>query len=218
MLERLIRLYPADWRRRYGAELEQLVRDLRPGSSRTAIALDLVRSALSTRLRQELTVHAPHRRAIGAALVAAAIAWAALSAEIVLTNVVFPSRTDDDAAPVLVSYLCIFATLFLVGRLAARAGAGAGTQVLAGILAGALIGAATVATFAVVDNVWLDIVSRQQTKIDGFAHSGAASMRAYVNEGLVGAALFLTVALAAFGALLARAGGLSSTWRRGTAL
>ncbi len=79
---------------------------------------------------------------------------------------------------------------------------------LAGLIAGMTIGALTVATFAIVDNVWLDVVARQQTKIDGFAHSGAASMRAYINNGLIGAAVFLTVALGAFGAALSLAGGL----------
>jgi hypothetical protein len=64
------------------------------------------------------------------------------------------------------------------------------------------------ATFAVVDNVWLDIVSQQQTKIDGFAHSGATSMREYINDGLLGGAVFLTVALGAFGAGLSLLGGL----------
>ena len=47
----------------------------------------------------------------------------------------------------------------------------------AGLIAGMAIGALTVVTFLVVDNVWLNIVAQQQTKIDGFAQSGAASMR-----------------------------------------
>jgi hypothetical protein len=154
-------------------------------------------------------MHATRRRGIGIGLIAAAVVWLGLSAEIVLSNVVFPSKTGDDTVSVLVSYLCIFATLFLVGRLAARAGADARTQVIAGVVAGAVIGLASVATFAVVDNVWLDIVSRQPQKVTGFAASHASSMRAYINEGLIGAALFLTVVLAVFGGLLGRAGGLT---------
>jgi hypothetical protein len=109
---------------------------------------------------------------------------------------------------VLLSYLCIFAALFLTGMLAARDGAGPRGQVLAGLVAGALIGALTTATFAVVDNVWLDIVAQQQAKIDGFAHSGAASMRAYINHGLIGTAVFLTAGLGAVGAALSLAGGV----------
>jgi uncharacterized membrane protein YeiB len=81
--------------------------------------------------------------------------------------------------------------------------------VLAGILAGAMIGALTVLTFAVVDNVWLAIVSQQQTKIDGFAASGAASMREYVNHTLIGPAVFLTLGLGVFGAAFGALGGLA---------
>jgi hypothetical protein len=63
------------------------------------------------------------------------------------------------------------------GELAAGDGAGRRGQILAGLVAGSMIGALTAATFAVVDNVWLDIIVQQQSKIDGFAHSAAASMR-----------------------------------------
>ena len=137
----------------------------------------------------------------------AVIVWLALSVEIVFTNVVFPSTTDNDGVSVVVSYLCVFATLFLVGLMAERNGAGPRGQAVAGAVAGMLIGALTIATFAVVDNVWLDVVSQQQTKIDGYAASGAASMRAFINQGLIGAAVGLTIALGVFGALLGRAGG-----------
>jgi hypothetical protein len=60
----------------------------------------------------------------------------------------------------------------------------------------------------VVDNVWFDVVRYQPAKIVGFAESGAASMRQYINEGLIGAAVFLTLPLGVFGALLSMAGGL----------
>jgi hypothetical protein len=154
------------------------------------------------------------RRAVGRGVLVAAVVWLVLSVEIVLTNVVFPSRTDDDVAPVLVSYLCVFGALFLVGVLAARGGAGRTGQLLAGLLAGALIGALTIGTFFLVDNVWLDIVARQQAKIDGLAQSGGGSMRAYINHGLIGAAVFLTLVLAAFGTALSWIGGAVRDPRR----
>jgi hypothetical protein len=154
------------------------------------------------------------RSALRRAVAVAGVVWLGLSVEIVLTNVVFPSRTDDDAVPVLVSYLCVFAALFGVGLLAARRGAGRVGQVLAGVLAGALIGALTVGTFAVVDNVWLDVVARQPGKIDGLARSGGGSMREYINHGLAGAALGLTAGLAAFGAALSWIGGAVRELRR----
>ncbi|MFG2039418.1 hypothetical protein [Dactylosporangium sp. NPDC048998] len=213
MLERLVRLYPAAWRARYGDELEELVRDLRPEASRVYLAADLVRGAIAARVGEVLEMQRADRQAMKSGLLIAGIVWAGLSAEILLTNVVFPSKTDDDGPAVLMSYLGIFAALFLVGRIAARRGAGRQGQVLAGLVAGAVIGAASVATFVVVDNVWLDIVARQPAKIDGFAHSGASSMRAYVNQSLIGAGLFLAAMFGALGALLSTAGGLSA--RRG---
>jgi len=203
----LIRLYPARWRERYGRELEQLVQDLRPSRSAVAIAFDLVKGALRAHAQREFDMQRSDWTAIRRAALIAGTIWLGLSAEILLSNVVFPSRTDDDAIPVLVSYLCIFAALFLTGLLAARAGAGRRTQVLAGVIAGSLIGALTVASFAVADNVWLDIVAQQQTKIDGFARSGAGSMREYINHQLIGTAVGLTVGLGVFGAALAWAGG-----------
>jgi hypothetical protein len=204
----LIRLYPARWRERYGSELEQLVHDLRPSRSRVGIAADLVKGALGAHLHQGIHVQVSDRRAIARGTLIAGTVWLGLSAEIVVVNVVLPSKTDDDAASVLISYLCIFAALFLTGTLAARDGAGRKGQVLAGLIAGSMIGALTVATFAIVDNVWLDIVAQQQTKIDGLAQSGAGSMREYINHGLIGTAVFLTAGLGVLGAALSAAGGL----------
>jgi hypothetical protein len=153
-------------------------------------------------------VHTPDRRAIKRGTAVAGAIWLGLSVEIVLLNVVLPSKTDDDAISVVVSYLCVFAALFVTGVVAARDGAGRKGQALAGLITGAMIGALTVATFAVVDNVWLDIVARQQVKIDGLAHSGAPSMRGYINNGLIETAAFLTVALGACGVVLSILGGI----------
>ncbi|MGC1213452.1 MAG: hypothetical protein WA890_19565 [Micromonospora sp.] len=173
-----------------------------------AVAVDLVKGALDAHLQQGFDMRMSDRRAIRRGMLIAGAMWLGLSVEIFLSNVVFPSKSDEDGISLLVSYLCIFAALFLTGVLAARDGAGRKGQVLTGLVAGAMIGTLTVATFALVDNVWLDIVAHQQAKIDGFAHSGAASMREYINDGLVGAAVFLTVALGVFGAALSLFGGL----------
>ena len=39
-----------------------------------------------------------------------------LTLEILLANVVFRSKSDDEAIPMAASYLCVFAALFLAGR------------------------------------------------------------------------------------------------------
>jgi hypothetical protein len=205
----LVRLYPRRWRERYGGELEQLVRDLQPGGFRLSVALDLVKGAVAAHVRQGVVMNVVQRRSIARTAVIAGVVSLCLAVGILLSNVVFPSRTDDDAVPVVVSYLGIFAALFLTGFAVARAGAGRTGQVLAGLAAGVTIGLVVAATFAVVDNVWLDIVAQQQTKIDGFAHSGAASMREYINDGLIGVAVGLPLGLGFFGALFGLAGGLA---------
>ena len=204
----LIRLYPTRWRERYGGELEQLVHDLQPSRSTPTLVVDLLKGALDAHLQQGFAMQTTDRKAIKRGTLIAGIIWLGLSVEIFLSNVVFPSKTDNDAIPVLLSYLCVFAAFYLIGALAARDGAGRKGQVLAGLIAGALLGALTIATFAVVDNVWLDIVSQQQTKIDGLAHSGAGSMREYINNGLIGPGVFFILVFGGFGAALSLGGGL----------
>jgi hypothetical protein len=209
----LIRLYPTAWRRRYGHELEQLVHDLRSSTSTLTIAADLVKGAVDAHVQQGIDMAPTDLRAIRRGALIAGAVWLALSTEVLLSNVVFPSRNDDDTIAVLLSYLCIFAAMFFAGFLAARGGAGRTAQALTGLVTGVLIGALTIGTFAVVDNVWLDIVAQQQTKIDGFAHSDAPSLREFINDGLIGTAVGLSVALGIIGTVLGLAGGLAG--RRG---
>ncbi len=203
----LIRLYPARWRLRYGRELEQLVRDLRRDRSRSGIAFDLVKGAIGAHARQVLDAPPWDWRAIRRGGLLAGLVWLGLSAEILVTNVVFPTP-DDDTVTILASYLAVFAALGGIGVLAARSGAARRVQVLAGVVAGAMVGALTVASSAVVDNIWLATVSRQPQKIDGFAHSGAASMRAYINHDLIGPAVFAVIAFGIIGAIMGAVGGM----------
>ena len=208
MSNRLIRLYPRSWRARYGEELDQLVHDVRPFTSRTTLTIDLVKGAVDAHIQESLAMQPSDRRAIKRALLIALIVWLGLSIEIFLSNVVFPSKSDDDLIPVLLSYACVFAALFLTGFLAARTGAGLKGQLLAGLIAGMTIGALIIVTFLVVDNVWHDVVAQQQTKIDGFARSGATSMRSYINKGLLGPAVFFAAFFGIVGLGLSLAGGL----------
>ena len=204
----LLRLYPARWRQRYGAEITQLVHDLRPTMSTRALAFDLMRGAIHAHLQQGVAMQTSDRSAIKRGLLVATLVSLVVSTGIVLTNVVLPSPTDDDTVIVVGSYLGIFAAFLLIGVLADRAGAGRRGLVLAGLVAGVMIGLVIITTFIVVDNVWLDIVSQQQSKIDGFARSGETSMRAFINRGLIGPGIFFTVVFGGLGAILSLIGGL----------
>jgi hypothetical protein len=202
-MRRLVRLYPRRWRERYGDELEQLLHDLGRSGRRAGVGLDLIGGAMDAHVQQG-------RRAIARTGLIVGVVWLALSAEILRSNVLFPSRADDDTVSVLLAYGGVFVALFLTGFLVARTGARRRGQILSGVVAGMAIGLLTIGTFAIVDNVWLDIVSQQQTKIEGFAHSGAASMRDFINQGLIGGAVALPLMLGVFGGLFALAGGLAA--------
>jgi hypothetical protein len=200
-------LYPVRWRERYGGELEQLVRDLRSSRSSTWIAADLVKGAIGAHFHSGLGVRAWNWRVIRRTGLIAGAVWLVISVELFLSNVVVPA-TGDDTIAIIGSYLFVFGALFYIGRLAARSGAARRVQVFAGAAAGVLIGVLTIGSFAVIDNVWLSIVSRQPQKIDGFARSGAASMRAYLNHGLIGPAVFAVIVFGVTGAALGAFGGM----------
>lgn len=208
-MKRLLRLYPARWRHEYGDEFAQVLEDLGPLSLRRRISVmaDLLWGAADAHLRasplREPSVSAVLRRAI----LVASIVWAALSVEIVLSNVVFPTTGDNDGASVLISYLAVFVALTTVGVLTCRLARDWRIVALAGGIAGALVGVLTIGTYTVIDNVFLDVVSRQQPKIDGLAGSGFTSMRTYINLNLLFAGALLSTFLAFAGAGLAVLGG-----------
>ena len=205
----LLRLYPARWRERYGPEMNQLLDDLlhRPWPARLAMTVDLARGAVDAHLTKESYMSADTRHAVNRGVIVGLLVWAALSVEIVLSNIVFPAKDDNDGISVLVSYLAIFAALAMIGVLSSRTAVSTRGLALAGAIAGALIGALTIGTFLVIDNVFLDIVSQQQTKIEGLARSGGTSMRSYINHGLLSGLAFLIAFLALAGAGLAAVGG-----------
>jgi hypothetical protein len=126
----------------------------------------------------------------------------------VLSNVVFAHpQSDDDGPWPATAYLVGFAAFWFVGRLAAKVATGSRIHALAGAIAGAVLGIFNAGTWFAIDNIFLSIISKQQTKIDGLAQSGMSSMRADLNHNLIGPLVFWTVGFAVLGAVLAIAGG-----------
>jgi hypothetical protein len=152
-------------------------------------------------------------RAIRRGATVAAIAWLPWATGIVLTNVVFPTRQDHDGLWVPLGYLLIFAALAFAGLTRASGR----SRVTAGAAAGAIFGVLTIATFAMVDNLFLQIVSQQQAKIEGFRESGMTSMRAFVNSSLLPAGVVMTLEFAVLGIVLAAAAGAVYDLRRPSA-
>jgi hypothetical protein len=97
----------------------------------------------------------------------------------------------------------------VAGAVARRACAGRGAPIVAGIGAGLVIAVLGMATFAVIDNAFLSVVSHQQAKIDGFRTSGMASMRDYVNASLEATAPGVALVLAVAGAFLGSLGSIA---------
>jgi hypothetical protein len=75
----LLWLYPRAWRRRYGAEMEAVLRQMR-GRGRLAVALDLVRGAADAHLHPQL----PCRRGLRRLAVVLGVAGAALACSLVV--------------------------------------------------------------------------------------------------------------------------------------
>ena len=153
---------------------------------------------------------AVYGRAAGHSAALAAIAYVPLGLGLYLANVVFPSPQDSTAG-VLAMNAYVLVALVTAGALARRASPRPGAPVIAGMAAGLVLAVLGMATFAVIDNAFLAIVSHQQGKIDGFRESGMTSMRAYINGNIKttapGVAIVLTIAgavIAPIGAALAQ--------------
>jgi hypothetical protein len=198
-----------DWGRAMSAELACA----RSRGEQARLVLGAMRVAL-------LPPHgvADYGRAATRSAVRAAIAYVPLGLGLYLANVVFPSP-EDSAAGVLVTDAYLVFALMTVGALARRWSARPGAPVVAGMAAGLVLAVLSMATFAVIDNAFLSIVSHQQGKIDGFRESGMTSMRDYINRDLrataPGMAIVLTLAGAAFapiGAALAQEAAIA--WSR----
>jgi hypothetical protein len=139
---------------------------------------------------------------------------------VVLTNVVFPgSPEESDADPEYVlQYLITLAVLALLLIAIGVRGRARGTTIWDGVKAGAAAGAViailVTLTFLVVNNLFLDIVSRQHDKRVAFAASGWTSMREYLSVTQLEGGLVLTPVLAFVGGVLGLLGAALRGARR----
>jgi hypothetical protein len=185
-----------DWGRAISAELDYA----RSGTERARLVLSAARVAVLPP-----PAFVDYGRAARRALFLAAIAYLPLGLGLYLANVVFP-RPDDSAAGVLAMDGYLAAALMTAGALARRWSARRVAPVIAGMTAGLVLAVLGMATFAVIDNVFLSIVSHQQGKMIGFQESGMTSMRAYINGNLEATAPGVAILLTVAGAVLAPLG------------
>ena len=134
-------------------------------------------------------------------VLAAVVVSVALAAEVVRSNLVQPPAADDTLS-VAVAYASIMVALALMGFLTQPIAATTRGSTLAAAAAGAVIAVLTIGSYFVVHNLFLDVVSRQQVKVDGFAASHLPSMRISINVSLAVGAMVLTVVLSVVGTAL----------------
>lgn len=213
-MKKLIRLYPAWWRRRYGEEMARLLDDLALSSrgARLKATADLLLGVLDARVSVAPTAAASAARAIGLAAGAAVIGWLPVGALIYLSNVVFPA--SDDTIPALAGYLYLMTAFLAIGAIASRVCPRSWSWPAAGAAAGVVMAALVTGTFAWVDNSFFGTVSRQPQKIAGFRSSGMTSMRSFVNLSLEHQVVGFTVLLTVLGVVLGTIGAISVAGRR----
>jgi hypothetical protein len=138
---------------------------------------------------------------------------------IVLSNVVFPTTESDSeyTAVYLVGYAAILVVFAGIGFVASGTPSRIGTGARAGAVAALLATAIGLATFFVVDNLFLSIVGQQVDKIQGFHQSTFRTMRDYVNSGLVYAVLAMLPLSGAAGAAFGAVGAAARKLLRGFA-
>jgi hypothetical protein len=223
----LLHLYPREHRRAYGSLMRQTFRDeLREARVTSeslgigfwlAVAADVVRSVWRER-RSPLEGGARMngmRNHFG--VVAGLLLGGLAIVGIVLSNVVFPSTESDSeyTTVYLLGYAALLVVFTGIGFVASGASSRIGAGARAGVVAALLATAIGLATFFVVDNLFLSIVGQQVDKIQGFHQSTFPTMRAYVNAGLVYAVLVMLPLSSAAGAAFGAVGGVARKllWR-----
>ena len=208
-MKTLIRLYPRWWRERYGAEFGQLVADLSGDRVDWRLTVDVLRGAADAHIQgsfgmRRIFADPAVRRGLFDGLIISAL----IAINVVLTNVVFPPGPDEsDSDPeyiwqTLAIYALLAVLLVVIGARARRRTDQLASGPVAGAVAGVVIAVLGTLTFLVVNNLFLDIVSRQHDKRVAFAASGWTSMRWYLTVQQLLGGVFLVVALAVIGAVL----------------
>lgn len=130
---------------------------------------------------------------------------------IFLTQIVFANPGEDSMWLMLAAYLLVFFSLFAAGFWYKTTGEkGGGIRI--GSITGALLLLIVMATYALIDNVFLATVSRQTEKIWAFKHSHYPSMRAYLNWSLLKGFLLGLPLFVFFGAVFGGMGGVTATY------
>lgn len=227
----LLRLYPRGHRRDYGPLMLQTFRDAvrealaTSGSLGIGFWLEVLADVVRSVWREQRSIGEGGLRVkrvnwIGNhfGVVAGLLLGGLAIVGIVLSNVVFPSTESDSeyTALYLLGYAAILVVFAVIGFVASGTPSRIGAGARAGAVAALLATAIGLATFFVVDNLFLSIVGQQVDKIQGFHQSPFRTMREYVNVGLLYTLILLPL-LGAAGAAFGAAGAAARKRLRGSA-
>jgi hypothetical protein len=210
----LVSLYPTGYRQAFGAQMLQTFKDqytdavTHQGRTEPAFWFAVVGDEITGITREHLAAlkgggPTMNKYTFGLAL------GMLMSVAVVLTNVVFPSHESDSEYGFLyaVFYLGLFVLFGVGGYLASRSNTSLRSGAAGGAITALLSIGLTMLTFIVIDNLFLDIVSQQPDKLWGFQHQQTfATMREYVNDGLLRGTLFVLPVITLFGAVFGAIG------------
>jgi hypothetical protein len=219
-MTRLVRLYPTWWRERYADEFVDLVTTLRAERGRVGrlwLAVDVARGAIDARLhrRPDMTDSALRRGALAGLAISAVMVVV-----LVLSVVVFPAgpnESDNDPEYLIqlgAGYLLLLVLFLLIGGYAGRWSGSAADGAKGGAAAALVIVLVVLVAITTVDNVFLDVVSRQHDKRAAFAASGQSSMRTFLNLQKLMGLFVITPVATGLGAGLGALGGRLVRLRR----
>ena len=134
-----------------------------------------------------------------------------MSVAIVATNVIWPllagNPSPDNELSEGIGWLIVILIVFAAGFFRIRRTSNLRDAAIAGGTITFVAFAMTMLTFLVIDNLFIDIVSRQSEKIWLFQRSGFADMRSYLNHSNLRALWTALPVITAFGAICGLAGG-----------
>ena len=130
-----------------------------------------------------------------------------MSAAIILTNVVFPSNKSDDGLINMFAFLLLFLLFAVGGYIAGKNTNSIKKGAIGGGITAIISVGMTMLTFFVIDNLFLDIVSKQPDKIWAFNHQTTyTDMRDFINYGLLKGLIFVLPVITLLGAVFGTIG------------
>ena len=126
-----------------------------------------------------------------------------MSVFVILTNIIFPSNKTDDGVMTVFAFLFLFICFAAGGYIASRKTNSLMKGAFGGGVTALISIGMTMLTFFIIDNLFLDIVSKQPDKIWAFTHQSTyTDMQPFINYGLMRGLIFVLPVITLLGAVL----------------